>query len=344
MKLEIARPAFKEDTGFAYLVGRVRALESGLLTQRALENLLKAEDLEQALRVVSEIPYWGTAFQGSFRTPQAIDEALTGHWWGLVEDFNRYKVARPLTRFFILSFDFAFLKLAMKSHLARKPLQQLYPTTLDAKRVFRFFTGEGGEFLPKYFETAIREAFSAVENYAGQIQPLEFVLDRFYLQEVYELALQSESPALRNWFFAYMAFAYVRAALRARCQGRKPEIVRLLYTPNSLISQEMFMGLLSANPEKVTEMVADLGFQFLLPGEVFRDDPYYVAEVEKNMDNSLMRFARSFRSQTFGPEPVFGFLFAKGMDAKNLRIVLEGKYFGLPPEVLRSKVRECYYE
>ncbi|MGC8778296.1 MAG: V-type ATPase subunit [Candidatus Caldatribacteriaceae bacterium] len=344
MKLQTTRPVLREDIGFAYLVGRVRALESGILSQRVLENILKAEDLDQALRVVAEIPYWGTVFQGSFHSLQAIDEALTSHYWGFVEDFSRYKIAQVLTRFFILGFDFNFLKLAIKSHLAKKPLEKSYPTTLDAKRVFRFFSGEGGEFLPEPFERAVREAFAALESHSSHIQLLEFVLDRFYLQEVYQLALASESQVLKNWFLAYVAFAHMRGVLRARCQGGKPEMVRLLYAPNPLVPQDAFMGLLNATSEKVSEMIADLGFQFILPAEPFRDDPYYVAEVEKNVDNYLIRFARSFRSQTFGPEPVFGFLFAKGMDVKNLRIVLEGKYFGLPQEVLQNKVRECYYE
>jgi hypothetical protein len=88
-------------------------------------------------------------------------------------------------------------------------------------------------------------------------------------------------------------------------------MVRFMYAANSLISVDTFMGLLSAPAEKVPEIITDLGFQFVFPTEPFRDDPYYVAEVEKNIDNYLMRFARSFRAQTFGPEPVFGFLFAK---------------------------------
>jgi V/A-type H+-transporting ATPase subunit C len=344
MKLQAVRPVLKEDTGFAYLVGRVRALESGILTQRILENALKAEDLEQALRAVAEVPYWGTVFQGALSNLQAIDEVLTGHYWSLVEDFNRYKIAQRIVRFFVLGFDFNFLKLAMKSYLAKRPLEKSYFTTLDSRRVFRFFSGEGGESLPAPFEGAVREAFAALEEHSGDVQLLEFVLDRYYLQEIYRLALISESQVLKNWLLVYVAFAYVRAALRARCQGRKPEMVRFMYAANSLISVDTFMGLLSAPAEKVPEIITDLGFQFVFPTEPFRDDPYYVAEVEKNIDNYLMRFARSFRAQTFGPEPVFGFLFAKGMDVKNLRIVLEGKYFGLPQETLRSKVRECYYE
>ncbi|MEN3183699.1 MAG: V-type ATPase subunit, partial [Atribacterota bacterium] len=69
-----------------------------------------------------------------------------------------------------------------------------------------------------------------------------------------------------------------------------------------------------------------------------------IAEIERKMDNHLLSLIRQYRLETFGPEPVFGFLFAKSIDMKNLRILLEGKYFGLEADVLRKKLRECYYE
>ncbi len=170
-------------------------------------------------------------------------------------------------------------------------------------------------------------------------------MDRFYLQEIYRIAVTMESEPLKNWLFAFVTFAYVKAALRARCQGKKPEAVRFMYFANPLIAQDTFLRLVELPVEKIPEDIDDFGFAFLLPqGIPFRDDSYYVAEIEKNMDNYLMRFARSFRSPVFGPEPVFGFLFAKGVDVKNLRIVLEGKYFSFLQEELRNKVRECYYE
>ncbi len=345
MKHSAVVPSFREDTNFAYLVGRVRALESGLLTQKILDNLLRADDLEQALRVIAEVPYWGTVLPSSVRSLQAIDEVLVNHYWEIVEDFRQYKVAFPLVNFFTLGFDFSFLKLALKYHLAKKDLEKSYPTTLESKRVLRFFSGEGGEFLPHHFEMAIRETLTVFETHAHNVQLLELVLDRFYLQEVYRIATTLESEPLRNWLFAFVTFAYIKAALRARCQGKKPEVMRFMYFANPLISQESFLRFMELPSDKVSELVGDFGFDFLFPqGVPFRDDSYYLAEVEKNINNYLMRFARSFRAPVFGPEPVFGFLFAKGVDVKNLRIVLEGKYFAFPQEELRNKMRECYYE
>jgi len=91
--------------------------------------------------------------------------------------------------------------------------------------------------------------------------------------------------------------------------------------------------------------MADIGLSSVLPDQgVFQDDPYYLATMEKIMDNYLLSMLRPYQLNAFGPEPVFGFLFAKNIDIKNLRIVLHGKYFEMDERDLRDKVRECYYE
>ncbi len=67
-----------------------------------------------------------------------------------------------------------------------------------------------------------------------------------------------------------------------------------------------------------------------------------LAEIERNMDNYLLDFIRSYRWKAFGPSRFL--ISRKSIDVKNLRLVLEGKYFGLESEKIKSKLRECYYE
>jgi len=62
---------------YTYIIGRVRVLERGVLNNHLLENALKSEDLEQALRVLSELPYINEVLQNTAKNPNAIDQALT---------------------------------------------------------------------------------------------------------------------------------------------------------------------------------------------------------------------------------------------------------------------------
>ncbi|HPT62730.1 MAG TPA: V-type ATPase subunit [Candidatus Atribacteria bacterium] len=344
MNVDLEKPKSSEDTSYAYLVGRVRALERGLLTQRTLENLLRSENLDQALRGVAEIPYWGEVFQNVSPRIYDIDKTLMTHYWQTVQEIASYPPGDKIAHFFNLSFDFNQIKLVLKYWLAGKTPEETYPTTLDLGKVEKFLGGEAREYLPAFWSEAITDSLEAYENYR-LIQVVELVLDRYYLEQVYILAKNTESKALKNWFLVFITFAYFRAIFRARYQGRKAEIVHLLYFSQSLFPEEKFIEMLSAPAEKVAEEVDNFGFDFLLPEKgIFRDDPSYLAEIERNMDNYLLDFIRSYRWKTFGPEPVFGFLWAQSIDVKNLRLVLEGKYFGLESEKIKSKLRECYYE
>lgn len=332
------------EKNYAYLVGRVRVLERSLLTPRVLDALLRAEDLDQALRIMTEIPYLGEVLQGVVPTPQNIDRVLTEHFFGIVSDFARQKGGEEVARFFLLGFDVVAAKLAIKHFMVRKPFEQPYPASFDPRRIFRFLSGEGSEYFPENFAQTLREVQGLLETHPGNTQGVEFLFDRFFLKETYNLSTSVVGP-LRKWYHLYIIFAYLRGALRARYQERKPSMLRLLYFDNPLLGERELLELLSVPEEKVPEYLEYLGFAFILPeAGVFRNDPYYLAEIERKMDNHLLAWIRQYRRETFGPEPVFGFLFAKSIDIKNLRILLEGKYFGLEGETLRRKLRECYYE
>jgi|UniRef100_A0A7V4DE30 V/A-type H+-transporting ATPase subunit C len=329
---------------YAYLIGRVRVLERSLLYPRLLEALLRAEDLEQALRVMAEVPYLGEAFQGILPTPQTIDRILTDHFFGLVSDFAKQPGGEDVTAFFLLWFDVAAVKLAVKHFMVKKPLEKTYPASFDVRKVLRFLGGEVSEYFPAPLAQALQEVQEFLESHPGNAQGVEFILDRFFLQGVYRLAERAEGP-LRKWYHAFLVFSLLRGVFRARYQERKPDALRLLYFENTLLGEKEFLELGVLPEDKVPEYLQYLGFAFVLPEEgVFRNDPYYLAEMERKMDNHLLVWVRQYRRETFGPEPVFGFLFAKSIDVRNLRILLEGKYFGLEGEVLRRKLRECYYE
>ena len=44
----------------------------------------------------------------------------------------------------------------------------------------------------------------------------------------------------------------------------------------------------------------------------------------------------------FGPAAMIGYLYAKEIESKNLRIILIGKINKVPEEILRSRVRDTY--
>ncbi|MEI6158089.1 MAG: V-type ATPase subunit, partial [Atribacterota bacterium] len=249
-----------------------------------------------------------------------------------------------LSLFFQYSFDFNDIKLIIKRHIAKKASGREYPGTFDWKKVSHFVSGETGEHLSDVYRRAIEETLAVYES-THHVQIVELVLDRVYLQEVMNMAEISDSPVIKNWLIAFFMFTFFRSAFRAKYQESKFELYRAIYFKNPYLSLEDLSDIITGPDEKIGEVLVHSGMKNILLGEgEYRNDPYYLAEIEKNMDNYLMRFIRPYRTLTFGPEPVFGFLYAKSIDIKNLRILLHGKYFGIGENELRNKLRECYYE
>jgi len=329
---------------YTYIIGRVRALERGVLNNHLLENALKSEDLEQALRVLSELPYINEVLQNTAKNPNAIDQALTEHFWETLNEIIKNKSIAPIGTFFQIMVDFNDLKLIMKRHLSKSTNEKEYPASFEWKRALRFVTGERNEYLDDVYRKAIDEALAGYENFHNA-QLIENILDRYFLMEVKYLADKYESKVIKNWLIVYLIFAYLRAALRAKFQQTKIELFRSIYFENPYVRFESLAEIINGADEKAVEIIIHHGFRDLLPhGVEYKNDPWFIAEIEKNMDNYLMKFLRPYRIQAFGPEPVFGFLYAKMTDIRNLRIILHGKYFQISENEIKSKLRECYYE
>ncbi|MDK2897578.1 MAG: V/A-type H+/Na+-transporting ATPase subunit [Candidatus Atribacteria bacterium] len=333
-----------KNTEYGYLIGRVRVWESGLLNPRLLDQLLRADNADQAGRIVSEIPQLGEVLQNVAQNPPSIDQALMNHFWSLTEEISGHRLGAKVAEFFTLLFHFSQLKLLLKRHLAQKPLGSIPEGVLDWNRISRYISGEKEEYVPDLFRQAIDQAKLQYEKW-NNIQAIELVIDRLFLSRVLKLSRETESSLLKNWFIVYVAFALLRGAFRIRLQQRSLDFSQLIYLANPMVREDDFKELISAPADKVVEKMADIGLSSVLPDQgVFQDDPYYLATMEKIMDNYLLSMLRPYQLNAFGPEPVFGFLFAKNIDIKNLRIVLHGKYFEMDERDLRDKVRECYYE
>ncbi len=345
MKIITENPHPNENTRYSYLIGRIRVMEKGILSNRTVESILRADNLEHTRRILSEITGVGETVQNLEEEPKAIDRALSAFYWNSVREMGSHLAGKEIARFFTLPFDYANAKLVLKRFFASSGKEtQEYPGEIPREKLQRFVGGESQEIIPDAMRHGLEEARMEYENTKHPQLP-ECVLDRYALQEALQMRHVFESVVLRNWIIAYVMFAFIRASLRARFQERSAETLRRLYFENRYIRFEDLEDLASGSEEKAQETIVKMGFTDLVTNEgAFQGDPHALAEMEKVMDDYLMKYIRRYRMSAFGPEPVFGFLYARLTDIRNLRILLLGKYFALAEDDLRAKVRECYHE
>jgi V/A-type H+/Na+-transporting ATPase subunit C len=66
------------------------------------------------------------------------------------------------------------------------------------------------------------------------------------------------------------------------------------------------------------------------------------ARLEKLSDDYITTYLKRGKWTPFGPEPLIGYLWAKEMEIKNIRLVLVGKINKLPAEAIRERLRDGY--
>ena len=75
--------------------------------------------------------------------------------------------------------------------------------------------------------------------------------------------------------------------------------------------------------------------------------PYITGKInlsvlEREIDNYIMKVAKTAKYIPFGPEVLIGYLVALEYEVKNIRIILAGKDAGLSSEVIRERLRDNY--
>ena len=67
-----------------------------------------------------------------------------------------------------------------------------------------------------------------------------------------------------------------------------------------------------------------------------------LAVLESAMDNFILAFLRQTRQRAFGVEPLIGYMMAKEMETKNLRIIYVCKANAVDEEGIKERLRETY--
>jgi V/A-type H+-transporting ATPase subunit C len=66
------------------------------------------------------------------------------------------------------------------------------------------------------------------------------------------------------------------------------------------------------------------------------------SDLERGIEDFMMRHLRRARRIVFGPEPVFAFALARLKELELVRLIGVGKLLQIPADVLHSRISETY--
>jgi len=330
------------DSRYAYAVGKIRAREARLLDFPKLSSIIEAESIEDALRSLSDTDY-GEGL-GVVKTEDDFDRHLSRNMETVLRLICELIEDLELKDLFILANDFHNIKVSFKKKYGA-PVEEGYylaPSTVSREELAQGVENGRLGRLPPLLAGALQEierVFSSEKN----LILIEAILDRRYLSHCLNVSRQARCEFLERLFSIRIDLTNIKTFVRLKEMGKDKEFLESCLVSGGILERGHFLKSYEASMESFIDSLKFKGYyQIMKRGVEDWQRTGSFSLLEKLFDDYLLDFTREAKYISLGIEPLIGYLLAKEMEVRNLRIIMVGKFNLLAPEIIRERLRETY--
>ena len=338
----------KENTKYAYAVGRLRALETRLLDGTAISRLLEAESAQEAVKMLSEGEY-ESALE-DVRDAVDFESALNIEMERIYSLIDELSLDPQLTKIFRARWDFHNLKVLLKSSfleaigsgnddiLVRSGLISID----DMKAAIQPGDEQEGGELPDWIADALMDARAQYEE--GQNpQMIDTVIDNHLQDFLYREAADYPNSFLRGYLEAAIDLNNIKNFIRIKMLGEGARLLNMVLVPHGSLRNEVFLRHFDETVENFAAILSNTPYAGLVMEGIRKwTEEQSLAAFERLADDYLISYIKSAKYIVFGVEPLIGYLLAKENEMKLIRIIVIGKLNDLPMETIRERLRDTY--
>jgi len=366
------------DDRFAYVSGRIWALEDRMVDRAKFNRMIDAGSPEELVRILSETEYG----QGRETVPERYEEIIDAELVRVHQLIAELSPDPELTGVLRAKHDFHNMKVHLKSRLVKRDLGNEVREGLglssvgliDPDRIGEYADiimleyyppdgeddsgehddevvvsgdpaekDEAGAALENAIVDAGRKAVEAYLRHGRDPQHIDFVMDRASYDYFYNVAISRRARELEEIVAAMADLANIKICMRLRAIGKDADFARDVLLPHGTLDAG---ALLEAYEKPDADFVAH-----------FKATPY-AALVEKGMNAWLasgslvvlenlataeleMKMVPE-RGAAIGYETVLAYLAAREVEADKLRRIFVGKMNRIPPDVIRERLSGAY--
>lgn len=340
---------FSEDNRYAGAVGRVRGLESQLLSNSRMHHLLQAGPWQSILHELRDTPY-DTLLAGvhdSHGIRQAIEQVFS--------DRSRVINAlaepeRNLIQALFRMTDFNnLITLANSSLQQRGRRVALSPRGLISPEALEKCIEQNRQ-LPVPLEKSWNNARLDYERHQNLFR-VEMLLWKGYLDHLYSEYEQSRILFLRTLISYAVDIIVILYAIRWRywleaAPSSEADHFRNnwdLFPVGWTLPKDKIQSLMVDEIERIPQI-----FQYTPYGAIFagaaealkRSEALWQLEV--SLENLLTEMCKLARYTAFGIEPLLAYLWFSRQESRNMRLILLGIFRNLDPVTIQSRLRMVY--
>ena len=346
-------------------VGRIRFIEKTLLTRSDLMRVLEAPTLESAQSALRD-SYYGpyvSKLDNSNDFEPALEAAMKGIYEGILEiapepiiidayraryDFHNLKVILKAEVLDVAPDDSAFSQLgnfdlvALDNLIAQARKED--DATLRAKKKKRLQTDDPREKSLYAIGLEIEEVYRDIRNVSltRSLSPFEVDshIDKSYYSWIGNLYRRHGYYFLIEFIQREIDILNMKMLMRSYRLKISPDDFAKAVLEGGTIKSDLLVSAFAQGPKGVyavyqgseLEKLAGRGLSF-----VEKNEP--LTRWEKDCDDAISEIVKEAGKVALGPEPVFGYVFGREIETKNLRIIFSGKQSSVP----ESKIRAVSY-
>jgi len=327
---------------YAYASARVRAREPRLLGKSQLDRMLEASDANEAYKVLLESDYGET--ESNKEDVFAFEELLTEEMKKCYRLLLEITPQPELIEAFQRRHDYFNIKVLLKSEFLNRQAPAILTETgtISSEAMRRKIRERDYDGLTTLMQEAIeevRDVFSRTQD----PQAVDLILDRASYRQLTEDLNGIDSPFLHKIAEIMTDITNIKMFVRARLLGKSWDFISKLLLEGGSINGKVYME----NSDKTIDCFVDeirsseYGDVVVTGLELYKTKKN-VSDLERLLDNYLMKYVQKAKMVTMGAEPVIAYLFAKETEIRNVRIIMTGKINKLPVDLIRERLREGY--
>ncbi len=335
-----------DDTRYAYAVGKIRALETGLLDKSRFDSLVDARNAEEVLKTLSDTVYG--PFLAELKGVRGFEEALNGELKSVLRLVSDLSKDAELTNIFRLRYDFHNLKVFLKikglgSQLPSAERRPLIDAGLIGVAKMKNIVEEGNyRELPRELRTAAENATRAFRE-THDAQRIDVILDREMYALFSQRTRENGHPFLREYVQVCIDLINLKSVLRIREWRRDKSFFKEVFLEGGNLDKSLFLRSYEESMNNFASLLSATPYGTLVSeGIKYRQENRSWAELERLADNHLISFLKRAKYIIFGLEPIVAYLLARENEIKMIRMIMVGKLNGLATDLLRSRLRDVY--
>ena len=321
----MARKQTIRDTDYLVISARVKSLETRLLTEERLEQILEAKTGEEAAKLLQE---WGYPQLDAAR-PETMDAALAAVREDTMADLAEGMPDKRYLELFKIKYDYHNVKALLKAEVMGVPADHML---MDMGRV-------PAADLP--LAAAVAEARQVLET-TRDPQLSDIVLDRAAYRDMADLADATGSAFLRGYVAVQIDAVNLRTAVRTLRMGKGTDFLLGVLLEGGEISPDAVLKAASGGGTGLRDLYGATRFRTAAEAGADALSGGPLTEFEKRCDDAVGDYLAGARYVPFGEAPLVGYLAARETEYTNLRIVLMGRMAGIDPAVIRTRLRASY--